>query len=102
MKSYFKVPLTSKAEVEGFFWNLFSDNLLFHPEDDPKNIVRVSELNLKRSEPLFTADEIVQLRARLDEVWDIYDDPCKFILDTFYTKPDYEDQVHTAFYNENL
>ena len=100
MKDYFKKPIQTPIDAEHFFWLLFSDNLLFHPEDDPADIIEVASKSEDRR--TFTDEEAVGLRMRLDEVWEVYDDPCKFILDTFYTEPSYEDQAHTEFYNENL
>ena len=46
-----------------WFSELQCSNLLFHPEDDPADIIRISS-----GEQLFSADEIKELRFVLNEL----------------------------------
>jgi hypothetical protein len=74
MKPYFLTPIKSFADAEGFFFCLYQDGLLFHPEDDPSIVVNQS------GEMLFTDPEALILRQRIDEAYEVMDDPCEFIL----------------------
>lgn len=74
MKNYFLTPIKSFADAEGFFFCLYQDGLLFHPEDDPSIVVNQS------GHLLFTDPEALILRQRIDEVYEVMDDPCEFIL----------------------
>jgi hypothetical protein len=93
MKQYFKEPLKNREDVETFFTKLFLDDLLFHPEDDPSDIIYLEEDSEIWEErvyvPLFNEEENIKLRQRLDEVFEHHEDPCKFIVDTFYKPNDY-------------
>lgn len=82
MKTYFLTPIRSEAEAEGFFFCLYQDGLLFHPEDDPSIVVNQS------GALLFTDPEALILRQRIDEAYEFMDDPCHFILDL--TTPDFQ------------
>jgi hypothetical protein len=73
MKPYFLIPLTSLADCEGFFFCLDQDGLLFHPEDDPANVINDQG-------QLFNDDEVRALRQRIDEAYEFMDDPCEYIL----------------------
>lgn len=88
MKQYFKEPLKNREDVETFFTKLFLDDLLFHPEDDPGDIITLESPLEEDSEPryyeLFNEKECIELRKRLDEVFEYHEDPCDFILKTFY------------------
>lgn len=83
MKPYFRTPITCKEEAEKFFDNLNADDLLFHPEDDPCDIIKLVETNPNKYEPLFTLREARYLRDRLDEAWLHLADPCEYILENF-------------------
>lgn len=93
MKNYFRVPLGSREDVEDFFTRLFIDDLLFHPEDDPSSIVAIESPLEGESEPhyydVFNEEECIELRKRLDEVFEYHEDPCDFILKTFYEPDNY-------------
>jgi hypothetical protein len=73
VRPYFLIPLTSFADCEGFFFCLDQDGLLFHPEDDPANVINDQG-------QLFNPEEIKALRQRIDEAYEFMDDPCEFIL----------------------
>ena len=74
MRDYFLDPIKSEADAEGFFFCLYQDGLLFHPEDDPSIVVNQS------GSLLFTDAEVLIIRERIDEVYSVMDDPCEFIL----------------------
>lgn len=82
MKPYFLDPIKSFADAEGFFFCLYQDGLLFHPEDDPSIVVDGFGFLL------FTDPEALILRQRIDEAYGFMDDPCHFILDL--TMPDFQ------------
>lgn len=82
MKTYFLDPIKSEADAEGFFFCLYQDGLLFHPEDDPATIVKGQSGAL-----LFTDAEVLIIRQRIDEIYSVMDDPCEFILRM--TEPDF-------------
>ncbi len=73
MKPYFLDPIKSFADAEGFFFCLYQDSLLFHPEDDPGNVIDANGR-------IFTDAEAHVIRQRIDEVYEFMDDPCDFIL----------------------
>jgi hypothetical protein len=74
MRDYFLNSIKSFADAEGFFFCLHQDDLLFHPEDDPSIVVDRS------GALLFTDAEALMIRQRIDEVYEVMDDPCDFIL----------------------
>lgn len=80
MKPYFLTPLLSFADCEGFFFCLDQDGLLFHPEDDPANVVNANGR-------VFTDQEADAIRQRVSEAYEFMDDPCEFILTM--TEPDF-------------
>ena len=84
MKEYFNKPIGSKEQVEDFLNKLHSDDLLFHPEDNPKDII-IKDADGKFVE-LFNKEECKLLDQRLKEVWEHYDDPCEYIMDNIYQK----------------
>jgi hypothetical protein len=53
---------------------------MFHPEDDPAIVINDQG-------QLFTDDEVIALRQRIDEVYEFMDDPCEYILSM--TEPDF-------------
>jgi len=75
MNPYFTKPIKTADDAIVFFFVLEQGGLLFHPEDDPASVVNAT------GEALFSPDECVQLRARLDEAFEVMDDPCQYILD---------------------
>jgi hypothetical protein len=80
MKPYFLTPLLSLADCEGFFFCLEQDGLLFHPEDDPANVINANGR-------VFTDQEADAVRQRVSEAYELMDDPCEYILRM--TEPDF-------------
>jgi hypothetical protein len=81
MKTYFKTPITTKKEGEDFFRQLHKDNLLYHPEDSAHDIIEVTPGTIDETCNTFSLAEADELDKRMDEVFDVLDDPCEFILD---------------------
>jgi hypothetical protein len=73
MKHYFLDPIKSESDAEGFFFCLHQDGLLFHPEDDPFDVVN-------KNGRVFTDSEAHAIRQRLDEIYQFMDDPCEYAL----------------------
>lgn len=73
MKTYFLDPIKSESDAQGFFFCLHQDGLLFHPEDDPANVINAQG-------QLFNPEEAKALMQRIDEIYEFMDDPCEFIL----------------------
>jgi hypothetical protein len=68
MSDTYTTPIRTEADAEGFFFQLHQLGLLFHPEDDPANV------------GIFTPEQCQHLRDRLDEVYEVMDDPCEYCL----------------------
>lgn len=83
MRDYFLTPITKSQDAEGFFFCLYQDGLLFHPEDDPSTVI-----NAQSGKRIFTDSEAPLIRQRIDEVYEVMDDPCDFILSM--TEPDFQ------------
>lgn len=81
MRDYFSSPIKSEADAEGFFFCLHQDGLLFHPEDDPSTVINGQSR-------IFTDEEALLIRQRIDEAYEVMDDPCHFILSM--TEPDFQ------------
>lgn len=79
MKPYFTAPIKTLKEAHAFFDALYKDDLLFHPEVSPSEVIDAAY------KPIFTADEARELTQRIAEVYKVDEDPCMYILDTFYT-----------------
>jgi hypothetical protein len=77
--NYFKKTITSKRESEDFLTFLNTTDQLFHPEEDPRNIIINST-----GELLFNEEQSVDLENRLDEIYEYLEDPCEYILTNFY------------------
>ena len=74
---YFKAKIEDFYDLETFFNNLYKDELLYHPEDDPYTV-------MNKDGRTFTNEECEYLNKRINEVYEIYDDPCEYIHTTFY------------------
>ena len=74
MKTYFTKPIASLNDAHAFFDNLAADRVLFHPEDSPDSIVDAFGL------ALFTPDECIALKLRINEVYLFDADPCAYCL----------------------
>ena len=55
---------TSTRSMSLWFSKMAARDLLFHPDDDPADIIRVSD-----GEPLFATEEINKLRPLLDRMF---------------------------------
>ena len=75
MRDYFLTPINRESDAESFFFCLYQDGLLFHPEDNPSEVI-----NSRSGHLLFTDQEAVALRERIEEAYSVMDDPCEFIL----------------------
>ena len=73
MNPLFITPIKSESDAQGFFFCLDQQGLLFHPEDDPANVINDSG-------QIFTESEAHAIRQRIDEVYEFMDDPCEYIL----------------------
>lgn len=81
MTDVYTTPIKTEADAEGFFFQLHQLGRLFHPEDDPATIISGASGGW-----LFTPDQAAQLRERLDEAYEVMDDPCAYCLTL--TRPD--------------
>jgi hypothetical protein len=79
MSDVYTTPIKSAADAEGFFFQLHQLGLLFHPEDNPSEVVN-------KNGPIFTPDQAKHLNDRLDEVYEVMLDPCAYCLTL--TSPD--------------
>ena len=67
-------PVTSKEEAETFITKLHTEyDSLFHFEDDPADIGHTDEKG--RWVKLFTPEEIPLVNDRVNELFDLLDDP---------------------------
>jgi hypothetical protein len=49
--------------------------MIFHPEDNPADVI-----NNATGQALFTPEQVELVRQRIDEVYEVMDDPCEYIL----------------------
>lgn len=66
-------PIQSENDAQGFYYELESLGLLFHPEDDPAQIIN-------KNGRVFTDPEAQALRERVEETYTFMVDPCDYIL----------------------
>lgn len=64
----FQKPITSRSEAIRFIVDLHDQNMLFHFDDDPSQIVDASS-----GAPLFNPQDIEPLRDRVDELFMLID-----------------------------
>ena len=82
MKLLFTDEITNVSEAQDFLTNLYNEDLLYHPDDDPRDIYyKDADGN---GIDLFTEEECVLLDQRMNEVFAHLGDPCGFILDNLY------------------
>ena len=67
-------PISSEADARDFFKGLQREGKLFHPEDLPETVVD------RHGAALFSPEEVILLRQRIDEVYAVMPDPCDYIL----------------------
>ena len=75
----FTNQIKSTQKAKDFLTYLNDTDQLFHPEDNPRDII--SNTTKKR---LFNESQCLDLDQRIEEVFFYLDDPCQFILDEFY------------------
>jgi len=84
MKNYFKLPITSVDSAKKFYLQLANDDLLFHPEDDPRDVCDAGAIHSDSFVPTFTEEEAEQLEKRVEETYEYLNDPCEYILTEIY------------------
>lgn len=75
MPDLFNTPIHTESDAQGFFFQLHQRGQLFHPEDNPQEIVDAATGGW-----LFTPDQARALAARMDEIYAVMDDPCDYCL----------------------
>tara|TARA_R100001594_G_C3943686_1_gene241285 strand:- start:428 stop:706 length:279 start_codon:yes stop_codon:yes gene_type:complete len=83
IKTYFKVHINKENQAKEFLDKLYKDGLMYHPEDDAHDIIT-------NEGELFTADEADLLNERMNEVFGVLDDPCKYVLELIKKYDQYE------------
>lgn len=89
MTDIYTTPIRTEADAEGFFFQLHQLGRLFHPEDNPSEVV-----NGASGGWLFTKEQAEHLRNRLDEAYEVMDDPCAYCLTL--TNPDSDRETETG------
>lgn len=79
MTDVYTAHIRTEADAEGFFFQLHQLGRLFHPEDDPSNI------------DIFTPDQAQHLRDRINEVYEVVDDPRDYCLTLTHPDSDRDD-----------
>ncbi len=72
MQNNLRVPKilgNSRFALERWFYKLYTDDLLFHPDDRPENIVYI-----EKNEPFFSDEECVILNQSLDLLFERHGD----------------------------
>jgi hypothetical protein len=67
--------IETEADAQGFFFQLNQLGMIFHPEDNPADVI-----NSATGQALFTHEQVELVRQRINEVYAVMDDPCEFIL----------------------
>ena len=68
--------LTTEKEASSFLRALENEGRMIHPDDDPATIVRTYD-----GTRVFTDEECVHLRKRIEEVFNLIDDPYQECMD---------------------
>ena len=76
LPSYMTRTIVTIADAKAFIRALNDDDLFFHMEDDPTDIVYSDG-----SGRVFTDDECVAILQRQEEIWALTDDPCQLAAD---------------------
>lgn len=66
MQTQSRIPKLNEVSFDGalmWFAELYIQGLLFHPEDDPADIIKISD-----GLPTFTKTEVAELRFLMDEL----------------------------------
>ena len=80
MKKYFKKEITNETEAKNFLYELYKDDIGFHPESDPRDIIKAGDEGF-----VFTLEQCRYLDLRLEEIYKYMEDPCKYIMEVLYT-----------------
>jgi hypothetical protein len=81
MTDIYTTPIRTEADAESFFYQLHQLGWLFHPEDDPANV------------SIFTPEQAQHLRERINEVYEVMDDPCEYCLTLAHPDSDRETEI---------
>ena len=68
--------LTTEEEASSFLRALENEGRMIHPDDDPATIVRTYD-----GTRVFTDEECIHLRKRIEEVFNLIDDPYQECMD---------------------
>lgn len=84
-----KIPGNSRFALERWFYKLYTDDLLFNPDDRPENIVYAG-----KDEPFFSSEECVILNQSLDILFEqhgdmVYEVAIKYFHKKMGIQPDY-------------
>jgi len=84
-----KIPGNSRFALEHWFYKLYTDDLLFNPDDRPENIIHIGN-----KEPFFSAEECEILNQSLDILFEqhgdtVYDVALKFFHKQMNIQHDY-------------
>lgn len=66
MQTQSRIPKLTEVSFDGalmWFSAMQCENLLFHPEDDPADIIQIAD-----GSPTFSTEEVVELRALMREL----------------------------------
>ncbi len=74
---FFKVPIETEEDMVMFFDSLNNSKLLYHPEDSPYTV-------MSSEGRVFTNEECEYLEKRIKEVYDVCNDPCKYLFNNLY------------------
>jgi len=72
----YKKIITTEKESKNFLKKFYEEYPDVHPEDDMSNIVKT-----KDGSRTFTDEQVIDIHARLDEVYMYLEDPCAYIVD---------------------
>jgi hypothetical protein len=79
-----KIPGNSRFALERWFYKLYTEDLLFNPDDRPENIVHIG-----KNEPFFSEEECVILNQSLDLLFERHGDTVyEVALKYFHKKMD--------------
>ena len=76
-----KIPGNSRFGLERWFYKLYTDDLFFHPDDRPENIVHTG-----RNESFFSEEECVILNQSLDLLFDRHGDTVYEVALKYFTR----------------
>ncbi|HEY9361623.1 MAG TPA: hypothetical protein VIQ00_00075 [Chitinophagaceae bacterium] len=86
MKTVLPEKITTIAEAKSFLTDLFNNNEGYHPEDDAKDIFTNDVDEAEKLNGLM--QDIYNLEGNQNYPKNMVFDPCKFLLDLFFSKND--------------